>query len=275
MLYPAKVLLFGEYTILFGSRALARPFSRFGARWLQGLTPDPRLLDLSSYLERTFDPDDFDLERMESELQQGWQLQSGIPTGYGLGSSGAVCAAVFDRYAAAGPRELPAEQLKSFFARMESHFHGSSSGTDPLIIHLNCPVLLQPDGCFQRVTLPPLPELRFLLFDTGLSRQTGPLVDRFRQRMQEEHAFAHAVKQEWIPATEAAIDATLTGDAPALREAFDRISRFQQQEMADFIPDMAARTWSADNHRLKLCGAGGGGMMLGLLEFRPVGNTDR
>ncbi|MEL7162952.1 MAG: hypothetical protein AAFN92_19490, partial [Bacteroidota bacterium] len=49
--YPAKVLLFGEHTVLRGGRGLAVPYPRFSLRWTAG-TPDERLLDFAEYLQQ-------------------------------------------------------------------------------------------------------------------------------------------------------------------------------------------------------------------------------
>ena len=63
---------------------------------------------------------------LESDLHNGWELSSDIPAGAGMGSSGAVVAAVYDRYAQQKTDDLFA--LKNLFAQMENYFHGKSSG---------------------------------------------------------------------------------------------------------------------------------------------------
>ncbi|MGB3548199.1 MAG: mevalonate kinase, partial [Saprospiraceae bacterium] len=68
---------------------------------------------------------------MNRDLTSGRRLHSNIPEGYGMGSSGAVCVAVLSDYAS--PATLDRIN-RPFLARMESFFHGTSSGTDPYII---------------------------------------------------------------------------------------------------------------------------------------------
>lgn len=85
-----------------------------------------------------------DADSLESDLQNGWYLDSDVPIGYGLGSSGMVVAAVYDRYARSPIQD--AMDLKALFARMEGYFHGSSSGIDPLQCYLGKPFEITPEG---------------------------------------------------------------------------------------------------------------------------------
>lgn len=270
--YPGKVLLFGEYSILVGSRALAMPYAGFSAHWQRegGGVPEPSLLSFGNYLAEQFTISEIDAAALALDVRGGWRLASDIPLGYGLGSSGAVCAAVFDAYAGTRARQLPAAELKAFFGRMESHFHGSSSGTDPLIIYLRQPVLLAPDGAFTTPGLAPLAGYSFFLLDTRQSRQTGPLVQHFLRRYERDTTFGRSVQQQWIPAVERAIDATLAGDGNVLYRAFRQIRQWQWEHMTDYIPPALHDGWHHPAYLLKLCGAGGGGFMLGLTPDWPA-----
>ena len=119
--WPAKLLLFGEYSILLGSQALSMPFGAFGARF-RHITPDQdgqaeatesnrQLGELFENLvaSRDYFGTFLDLERFATDISSGIYLDSTIPQRYGMGSSGAVCAAVYGRY---GPApSLHAEDL--------------------------------------------------------------------------------------------------------------------------------------------------------------------
>ena len=50
------------------------------------------------YLDKHL-PTHYDLQQLRADLAAGWYLASDIPVGYGLGSSAALCVAVFERYA--------------------------------------------------------------------------------------------------------------------------------------------------------------------------------
>ena len=89
-----------------------------------------------------------DWEALHADLDLRLYFDSSIPQGYGVGSSGALVAAFYDRYAVDKispqadliPEKL--SRLKSIFAAMESYFHGKSSGLDPLNSYLSLPLLI-------------------------------------------------------------------------------------------------------------------------------------
>ncbi|MEM1217172.1 MAG: hypothetical protein AAGJ82_15865 [Bacteroidota bacterium] len=275
--YSAKLLLFGEHTILRGSRALAQPLASYGCTWVRATgatTYTAQLRAFSEYLAAQL-PDCFAIQQWQEDLAAGWHLHSTIPIGYGLGSSGSVCAAVFDRYATAqGQRQLRERGPKAFFAVMESHFHGASSGTDPLIIHEQQTLELFPDGTYAAVTIAPLPApWRLFLLDTQTPRKTTTFVQYFLQRFEEEDDFRTMVNKEWISATHAAIDALKAGQITDFAEAFRRISRFQLDHLPPMVIPSVRDVWtqglSSQAYSLKICGAGGGGCCLGLTADWP------
>jgi|GEM_PF-3247638 len=207
-----------------------------------------------------------DLAALEAALlrnAEGPWLASNIPPGYGLGSSGSVCAAVLDAFGRPEARvgEASAEALQRFFARLEGFFHGSSSGVDPLVSFLGSrqpdlalhfgggqPVTPVAGGLGARVSglQADFPNgWTLTLLDTGLPRQTGPLVAAFQERMREP-VFAAAVREELLPANAAAIRGLLGGagvrgaasagfagmaseSAAAFGQALARIDAFTQE----------------------------------------------
>lgn len=153
MNFPAKILLFGEYGILLNSKALSIPYPRFYGKFrfvdaYSGCLPEKetesndglrRLLDYFKSSTGQFGY--LQLDRFEKEVNQGIYFDSSIPSGYGLGSSGALTAALFHRYAIqSNPDSL--EEIKEQLASIESCFHGLSSGIDPLTSLMKQPLLL-------------------------------------------------------------------------------------------------------------------------------------
>ena len=128
--YYSKILLFGEYTILNGSKAIAIPFERFFGQWkLSGdENASESLAHLKSYLEcledRMVDHIDFDSWNLLN--RDKLFFDSNIPMGYGAGSSGSVTAAVFDQFYT-GKEQMSLEKLRANLALIESCFHGASS----------------------------------------------------------------------------------------------------------------------------------------------------
>ena len=280
--YFAKLLLFGEYTIIRGAQALAMPLRQYSGSWQFAADEDPIRYSLEEFVqylmrlkERGELLTDMDLRRFEREVNRGLYFESDIPVGYGAGSSGALCAAVYRRFAIQ-PFERGDEahyvRLKQQLAQLEGYFHGASSGVDPLICYLDHAVLLLPNGQARLVTPS---EKRaadrgaFFLLDTGISSKTGTLVEKFLLQC-EDPGFAEAVKKELAPATENAIGHYLAGRREALMPEVGRISAFQYRHFQEMIPSPFVNVWKEGLHSdvfyLKLCGAGGGGFLLGYCQ---------
>ncbi|MEO1626482.1 MAG: mevalonate kinase, partial [Bacteroidota bacterium] len=151
--YPAKILLFGEYTIISGGMALAIPYHKFNGHWQYAKVSEDRhklqqeLSDFTTYLESLHYEGqllcELDIDAIWDELERGLFFQSDIPIGYGAGSSGAFCAAFYDRFVR---HKLDGQQLaplKAQLAQLESFFHGSSSGLDPLVCYLDQTLLFE------------------------------------------------------------------------------------------------------------------------------------
>lgn len=277
MHYPGKILWFGEHTVLRGSKALAGPLPTFGGTWRESGMPaqQQRLSEWLGWLRvqqtaRALTAD-YDLDRFDRDLAAGLYFDSDIPVGYGAGSSGALCAAFYARYArvpiAANTSDQLA-QLKNIFAQLEGFFHGSSSGTDPLICYANNGLLLEPGGRISRVELPPLPEDRcYFLIDTGIRRSTGPLVEAFLERCDQDAGFRQKALRALVTVSDVALDTWLEQRFDDLFPAMHALSELQLRHLDFLIPDAFRELWQnalATKHtRLKLCGAGGGGFLLG------------
>ncbi len=273
--YYAKLLLFGEYTIIKGSAALAVPFRAFSGCWAQ--LPDPKMSALQQQLlafarflsdlhrsRELLAP--LEVERFQKELEGGLFFEANIPVGYGLGSSGALCAGVYDRFTAAEDAvELPV--LRSRLAQLERFFHGSSSGTDPLVSYLDRPLQIDKEGGIHPISLPPAGSATLFLLDTKIPRQTEPLVAYFLEQC-EKKAFQTWLQSRLIPATDTAVEALLAGDWAGLTISFSDISRLQLDHLSRLIPEALQTVWrkglTGGEYALKLCGAGGGGFLLGL-----------
>ncbi len=281
----AKLLLFGEHTVLQGSPALASPFTRFEGIWKFTEAADAVALqqNLSTWLNYLQDLQranallcTLDLERFAADLGAGIYFDSNIPTGYGAGSSGALCAALYTRYAR---DPLPKNDhvqfplLKKILGQLESFFHGASSGTDPLICYLNQSLLLHPDGTIDSVSVPEWPQeaqgFRFFLLDTGISRSTGPLVEWFMACCAGSSFLEH-IKKVHVPLTGEAIALFQLGNWSALWGVMQQISAVQLTDLKPMIPAGFESLWQTGletgKYTVKLCGAGGGGFLLGMTK---------
>lgn len=267
-IYSSKLLFIGEYTVLMGGKALATPLTLYSGQWSFGDEQGFHQRDLkefSHYLQQTDIFDFVDAQSFGASLSKGIYFDSNIPEGYGMGSSGALCAALLDSFGHNyGDDNLV--QLKEKLGRLESYFHESSSGFDPLISFVNQPILVHSSARMEKVEvkLPSVEQGYIFLVDTGNSRKTGPLVHWFTEAIRDKN-FENAVRKRWIPATDRAIEGLLEGDFEKLKEAWLAISHFQFTELKNLItPEFKEVEREQDGWALKLCGAGGGGFMLGL-----------
>lgn len=268
--YQSKILLFGEYAVLNGKTTLAVPIANYFGHWatatIQQTTASNRsrksLWQLLSYIQTQ--PNLRDLcnsYQFNKDLDAGQYFESNIPEGYGLGSSGAVVAAVFDSYFE------PIEdigQLRQTLAAMESCFHGSSSGLDPLVSYANSPILIEANTP-TRLPVQNFP-ITFHLIDTHLHRNTSPLVKEFaNKKLDLSNNFQRAL-EDFYAYNQAAAAAWQTSDISHLRQAIRDISAWQWQHFQFTIPDIVKNLWqkglSTGLFSIKICGAGGGGFML-------------
>lgn len=262
--YPAKLLLFGEYTVLDGGKALAVPYDHYSGFWTTS-SPEPEAIQIAKewmlYLEELglANVYSIDTRSLLMELEHGLTFTSTIPVGYGLGSSGAFTAALLERFGKP-PTALP--ELQEALASIEAFFHGKSSGLDPLVSYLNQPVLvgnemkLLDPSIWQNASL----RDKLWLWDSGKARRTSVLVERYKTKWNDPD-FRRLVAEHLLPATNLAIDEFLTGSLQL--ETIATISKWQWQLLADFIPVDLVKKWQhgldEGSYYFKFCGAGGGG----------------
>ena len=273
--FYSKIILFGEYSMIFDSTALMIPFRHFKAEWKQNPALDgPGALASNKSIRkfRQYLADDaelstlFDFPRFDADLDQGLFLDSDVPSGYGLGSSGTLTAAVFRRYAITAIDDLM--ELKRILGKMESCFHGSSSGIDPLQCYLNQPFKITSDG----VTLLPedfMPDgIHVFLVDTGLKSNTKPLVQYFKGK-RGDPAYLETFQQEYVPAVSACINQLVAGEKEGFFASLRQLTQGQLKFLRPMITDNSIDLFleKPDFHiGFKISGSGGGGYVLGFTD---------
>jgi len=220
--YYSKILLFGEYTLMMGSKALAIPFSRYSGRLKlfskdipEHLLSNRYLRDFYFYLVNNRDKFpagfDFDLNEFKSDINKGLFFDSDIPQGYGVGSSGALVASVFNAYSGIRYMSLQEDQLpdlKRYFSFMESCFHGKSSGLDPLISYINKPILVSSSEKIEMVCFPNneiKSDYEIFLLDTEITSSTELLVQKFMENLNDE-SYKNLIVSGLIPLNESCVD---------------------------------------------------------------------
>ncbi len=266
-------MLFGEHAVLHGSRALAVPYANYaGQLKFAAIEPDAQQVNsnknLHSFAEYLNDQlsTALNITALKKEISEGIFFESSIPTGYGLGSSGALVAAIYDRYKQHSISNW--KDLRPMFEIMESFFHGKSSGLDPLICFLNSPISVSTSG----LQLQQIPDYQqgnagIFLLNTKIPRETGPLVNSFLKRC-EKDSYLGKIKSSLLPLNHQLIKAFCSGNIDSLYENWQKVSAFQLDYFDQLIPEMIKPFWqeglSSNEYWLKVCGAGGGGFMLGL-----------
>ncbi|MBU2552973.1 MAG: mevalonate kinase [Bacteroidetes bacterium] len=292
--YYSKLLLFGEYSVICDSMGLTVPLNLFEASWKFHELPDNSTVETAlnedlrgfyAYLRKLRESNqllaELDLVRFENDLNQGLFFDSSIPQGFGVGSSGALCAATFERYqknkvTLASDAGDGFQRLKKALAQMESYFHGVSSGLDPLLCYLQKPLLIKNKTSIDFVDLPPdlhFPGFSIFLIDTGVVGKTGPLVNRFFEECRKYNYYKRIVT-ELIPANNRCIEALVANDVELLFNTLPSLSLFFFDHFKAMIPNAFHSHWKhgldSGDYFLKLCGSGGGGFLLGFTRNHQV-----
>ncbi|MBW8360880.1 MAG: mevalonate kinase [Kaistella sp.] len=284
-LFYAKILLFGEYGIIEDSQGLTLPYSFYkGALKFSDLSSDFEkksnlsLQKYSVYLKNIEIPDQFkiDIPALEKDLRNGLFFDSNIPQGYGVGSSGALVAAIFEKYSVKkySPDHISKNELKDLkkiFGELESYFHGKSSGIDPLICYMNLPILIENRENVGKVSIPKGEEGKGAIFliDSGMTGETGPMVQIFFEKMKTE-GFRKTMKEEFIRYNNACIEAFLKKEMNPLFRNLKNLSIWAYEHFKPMIPESTYKAWKkgldTNAYYLKLCGSGGGGYILGFTK---------
>ena len=273
--YYSKVILFGEYSMIFDATALMIPLKRFSAQWqlpqsrtkAASLTSNQSLKRFCQYLsENEALSSLFDLRALKKDLDVGLFLASNVPSGYGLGSSGTLVAAVYDRYALQKTEDYL--QLKRLFGQMESLFHGSSSGIDPLQCYLGQPFKITPQGVQLLSDDLLKKDTHICLIDTKIKSNTKPLVNHFKSQ-REDPVFLNRFQSEYVPCVAACIDAMVCGDKELFFSSLKQLTKGQLEFLRPMITDNTVDLFTAEydfNFGVKISGSGGGGYVLGFTD---------
>lgn len=278
--YHGKVILFGEYSMIFGSDALLIPYYPAQGEWSSiinrpssnGIESNKNIFKLYDYLCADDKFRILDLRRFEMELNAGLYFDSNIPNGYGVGSSGALVAAIYDRYKLVEIEDI--SKLKDFLASMENFFHGSSSGIDPLQCYHGKPFVLTQRSKVesQKLSVEILDkdfisdDIHVFLIDTDIKSPTGPLVEHFKELRKNEQ-YLDRFDNEYVPLVGKCIESLVKKEDKSFFDNLSQLSLLQTELLSHTIPDETKRFFftniKEDGFQVKLCGAGGGGFLLG------------
>ncbi|NHM02921.1 mevalonate kinase family protein [Flavobacterium difficile] len=288
-LFYSKILLFGEYGIIQDSKGLSIPYNFYNGALKTDENPSEEakksnqsLVKFVAYLKQlqTDQPDlvTFNIELLQNDVNNGMYFDSSIPQGYGVGSSGALVAAVYDKYALnkiTVLENLTREkllQLKSIFSNMESFFHGKSSGLDPLNSYLSLPILINSKDNIEAAGIPSQSATgkgAVFLLDSGIVGETAPMVNIFMENLKDQ-GFRKMLKSQFIKYTDSCVENFLQGDMKSLFKNTKELSKVVLSNFKPMIPEQFHQIWQngieTNEYYLKLCGSGGGGYILGFTQ---------
>ncbi len=285
-LFYSKILLFGEYGIIKDSKGLSIPYSFYNGALKtdknlseKAKTSNESLKRFVDYLENVDENlVTFDITALKQHVEEGMYFDSSIPQGYGVGSSGALVAAIYDKYAQdkiTVLENLTREKLlklKTIFSTMESFFHGKSSGLDPLNSYLSIPILINSKDNIEATGIPAQQtdgKGGVFLLDSGITGETAPMISVFMEKMKQE-GFRSMLKNQFIKYTDACVDDFLKGDVKSLFSNTKSLSKVVLNHFKPMIPKQFHALWQkgieTNDYYLKLCGSGGGGYILGFTE---------
>jgi len=285
-LFYSKILLFGEYGIIKDSKGLSIPYNFYNGALKMDERPSEEAVksneSLKGFVSYLQDIDDdlvtFDIQNLQNDVDEGMYFDSSIPQGYGVGSSGALVAAIYDKYAQdkiTVLENLTREKLlklKAVFSEMESFFHGKSSGLDPLNSYLSLPILINSKDNIEATGIPSQQNSgkgAVFLLDSGITGETAPMVRIFMENMKQE-GFRSMLKNQFIKHTDACVDDFLKGDIKSLFSNTKQLSKVVLNHFKPMIPKQFHELWKngieTNEYYLKLCGSGGGGYILGFTQ---------
>ncbi len=285
-LFYSKILLFGEYGIIKNSKGLSIPYNFYKGGLKTGdlsnktvFKSNEILSQFREYLQK-IDPKivSFNFSTMDDDLSNGMYFDSTIPQGYGVGSSGALVAAFYDRY---GKNKITVLEnltkdkiltLKDIFSKMESYFHGKSSGLDPLNSYLSLPILIRSKTSIETTGIPTQSQNgkgAVFLLDSGESSKTAPMVDIFLKSMKNKD-YSKFFREEFIKITDSCVDNFVEGNFKSLILDIKKLSEIVLKNFKPMIPENFHKIWKkgidTNDYFLKLCGSGGGGYILGFTK---------
>ena len=288
-LFYSKILLFGEYGIIKDSKGLSIPYNFYNGALkvdenpgLEAIKSNESLKRFVVYLENLqltqSDLVTFKLETLKEDVARGMYFDSSIPQGYGVGSSGALVAAIYDKYAndkITVLENLTREKLlklKNVFSQMESFFHGKSSGLDPLNSYLSIPILINSKDNIEATGIPTQSfdgKGAVFLLDSGIIGETAPMVTIFMENLKDQ-GFRKMLKNQFIKYTDSCVENFLGGDIKSLFANTKKLSKVVLNNFKPMIPEQFHTIWQkgidTNDYYLKLCGSGGGGYILGFTQ---------
>ncbi len=270
--FPSKILLFGEYLVLQRGQAISIPYKKFSLQ--KTFVEKSNKAYLLKFFEFISSNEIFKNKISEQfiiDIERGLSFESNIPVGYGLGSSGAIVALIYDHYILEKKNEFL--EVKYELGQLENFFHNNSSGVDPLTSFLQMPIHIAPDE--SSILCHEISLASFYLHDSGIKRNAKVAIDHFAKLSKSEPFQNELMKLSNL--NNNIIQNVI--DQKRILNEMQQFSEMQLELFGDFIPEPTKKLWeygiTSKTYWMKLCGAGMGGMFLVYSEtpqdqFEPI-----
>lgn len=253
---PGKIILIGEHAVVYGHRAIAAAVD----------------LATTVTLSRTSGPTyvedaPFEDERLDRALATvlpkdglAVSIVSTLPVGCGLGSSAALAVATVRALARMEGREASlGECIERGFA-MERVFHGNPSGVDHTVSASGGALIYRRGAPAETLTV--ARPLRLVIANTGTAGSTAEMVERVRERNPTELLMRVGALVEMTAARIARGEPI--GEFLCEAHRMMRLMGVSTPRLDDLVRAME----SAGSTGAKLAGAGGGGIVIALVDQR-------
>lgn len=271
-----KAIIVGEHAVVYGTHAVALPLKQM--RLHLTLSPLPRLdrqqiqLTLAGHEASP---------RVNSVLTDAMELlgsgpfslnaksHNSLPIGAGLGSSATLCVATLRALTSSLGYELPPAQLAAYANDLEKRFHGNPSGLDAAVVAYEACILFAKEKPILPISLK-VPEgyksWEFLLIDSSIRASTMTMISQaepyFKGRSGERHLQSFD-QLSWL-----VYGALQQGDIMTVGAAMNECGALLRAAsvVPDSLEEMIQLCRKIGLPGVKTTGAGGGGMILGLLD---------
>lgn len=185
-----------------------------------------------------------------------------IPLGGGLGSSASICVNIIKSLYKYKTQHISNEEIAIKANELEKFFHGNPSGLDVSVISKETPIIFQKNSKASDLKINK--SLSFVLIDTKKRSKTIDMVNVARQYIKENPSILSDYDQIFNLYT-AAFKEEKYEDIPSLIKENNKLLNKigVSSKESEFIRDELKNKFGIDS---KITGAGGGGMMLGLIE---------
>ncbi|MFQ5921988.1 MAG: mevalonate kinase [Anaerolineales bacterium] len=283
---PGKVILLGEHAAVYGRPALAAPVQAVRAHAEVLSLDDDRVkleapeVGIEAYLDEM--PDSQPLARAirlsmeEAQVSGGIQVRvtSDIPPASGLGSSAAVSVAIMRAVCEHFEHELAADRAAQMAFEVEKLHHGDPSGIDNTVVAFEIPLLFikgeepRPLGVTGR--------FQFVIGDTGEPSPTKELVTMLRGRWAGDTEFVDALFDSIGELTDQAAASIGQGEIDNLGPLMHHSQTLLETlgVSGPSLERLIRAAIGAGALGAKLSGAGGGGIMIALVDDSSLEAVD-